>query len=155
MRAFNLALQNSKSGKPSKSLKCDFCEKDGQTGNPCFLSLQKPSNKLSRKILGVVTLANDIATTSIKFSWLQYAKANPSMVELTGSIVERTTSKPSDELRKYAEIPAIFQCFQNGNAILNGSIKHCKQRVVMLANDASVNSSYVGEVILEFKHVNL
>lgn len=150
VRALSAALKSTTGFSKSPNLLCDFCDKSGHTEEKCFMNSANPNHKLSLKMLKAMT-----PKPMQKGSGLSKKPATVGKVELAGSIVERTTISPPEELRTFADCGATIHCFLNVSFFVPESLKCCDRRTVLLVDKTAVEPNKCGELILSFKHFNI
>jgi len=149
-RALAVALKSIKSERPNKnsSHHCTFCDRSGHTEDRCFMNPDNPNNKLTPKML-------ELMTSGSKKSAPTSAKGKSGKVEFAGASVEKTTIVPPNDLRSYADSGATVHCFHSEAAFVPGSLELCETRTVLLADKTSVTATQCGEVIMPFENAVL
>lgn len=71
-------------------------------------------------------------------------------LEILGSVMEKKTVNPPKYIPKYADSGATIKTFNSLAVLVSGSIIHCTERSVTLADESSINARLCGDVMLPF-----
>lgn len=147
-RALSAAFKSLKLDRASNGKHhCNLCDKDGHTGDRCFLNPENPNNKLPPKVRQLFTAQSKVSSAN--------CSGKKSKVEIAGAMITKTTICPPQNMASYADSGATVHCFHSENVFVAGTLESCDERIVMLADKTSVVAKECGDVILPFENANI
>lgn len=117
-----------------------FLWQSGHIEFRCYNNPADPNNKLPPKIREILQYKAAAAVAE--------DKPRLNKTKITGSLFEKTTLPPLEDLQWYNDSGSTCHFFHSRSAFKPGSLTPCDTRTVMLADKTSVTSTHMGEVII-------
>lgn len=129
-------------------VECDFCGKHGHVESRCHLNPDNPDNRLPAKVLARIDVKGPKSST-------RKTRKSAGKVEIAGTIIEETTVNPPSDHRSYADSGATAHCFHDASSFIQGTLRSCTPRTIILADGTSVAATQCGDVLMPFESANI